>query len=197
MQQDFLLLEVRRPHARLRTARSPPPATEPQTSMGSATMDSLILRPTTMTFRPSPARPSAALLRESRPLKSLFGQAQQLVRLQHLLDSQLQPAARGHCHVASWREGCLLLIVTDGQWATRLRYQQRRLQRQLLTLEAFRGLSRLLFKVRPPMQANASSSRVNKLSPAAAESLRTAAEGIDDPRLRAALKRLARHGRPD
>jgi hypothetical protein len=41
--------------------------------------------------------------------------------LQRLLESQLQPAAREHCHVASWREGHLLLIVTDGHWATRLR----------------------------------------------------------------------------
>ncbi len=160
-------------------------------------MDVSTLRPTTMTFRPLPARPPAALLRESRPLRSLLSQAQQLAQLQRLLDSQLQPAARGHCHVASWREGCLLLVVTDGQWATRLRYQQRRLQRQLLTLEAFRGLSRILFKVQPPMQSGSSSKRMIKLSTAAAESIQTAAEGIGDPRLRAALERLARHVQPD
>lgn len=165
--------------------------------MGSATMGVRSLRPTTMTFRPLPAQAPAALLREAKPLKSLFSQAQQLAQLQRLLDSQLQPAARGHCHVASWREGCLLLIVTDSQWATRLRYQQRRLQRQLLTLEAFRGLTRILFKVQPPMQTGLSSSRTIKLSPAAAESIQTAAEGIDDPRLRAALERLARHAQPE
>lgn len=150
-----------------------------------------------MTFRPLPAKAPAALLREAKPLKSLFSHTQQLIQLQELLDSQLQPAARGHCYVASWREGCLLLIVTDSQWATRLRYQQRRLQRQLLALEAFRGLTKILFKVQPPIQAGPSYSRTTRLSPAAAESIQTAAEGIDDPKLRAALERLARHAQSD
>ncbi|PXC03669.1 DUF721 domain-containing protein, partial [Pseudomonas aeruginosa] len=47
----------------------------------------------------------------------LFAEAQRICRLQQLLESQLQPAARPYCHVASWRGGCLLLIVTDGHWA--------------------------------------------------------------------------------
>ncbi|SEP87622.1 Protein of unknown function [Azotobacter beijerinckii] len=149
-----------------------------------------------MTFRPLPARAPAALLREAKPLKSLFSQAQQLAQLQSLLESQLQPAAREHCHVASWREGCLLLIITDGQWATRLRYQQRRLQRQLQALDAFTGLTRILFKVQPPMPTGGLPSRTATLSPAAADSIQTAALGIDDPKLREALERLARHTQP-
>ena len=103
-----------------------------------------------MTFRPLPARAPAALLREAKPLKALFNQAQRIDRLQHLLESQLQPAAREHCHVASWREGCLLLIITDGHWATRLRYQQKRLLKQLQALEEFATLTKILFKVQPP-----------------------------------------------
>ncbi|OYW88122.1 MAG: RNA-binding protein, partial [Pseudomonadales bacterium 32-61-5] len=84
-----------------------------------------------MSLRPPPARAPAALLREAKPLKALFSEARRLDRLQHLVEQQLQPAAREHCHVASWREGTLLLIVTDGHCATRLHYQERRLQRQL------------------------------------------------------------------
>ncbi|OYT94261.1 MAG: RNA-binding protein, partial [Pseudomonas sp. PGPPP3] len=61
-----------------------------------------------MAFRPLSARAPSALLREAKPLKALFSAAQRLDRLQHLLESQLQPAAREHCHLASWREGCLL-----------------------------------------------------------------------------------------
>ena len=80
-----------------------------------------------MAFRPHPARAPSVLLREAKPLKAIFGHAKRLAHLQRLLESQLQPAAREHCHVASWREGSLLLIVTDGHWATRLRYQQKRL----------------------------------------------------------------------
>ena len=148
-----------------------------------------------MTFRPLPARASAALIREAKPLKALFGEAQRLARLQQLVESQLQPAAREHCHVAAWREQCLLLIVTDGHWATRLRYQQKRLQRQLQAFEEFATLTKILFKVQPPTTQRTPQSAVRQLSSSAAESLHETAEGIRDPRLKAALERLAGHGK--
>ncbi len=144
----------------------------------------------TMAFRPLPAQAMTKLLREAKPLQSLFNQAQHLAQLQQLLDSQLQPAARPHCHVASLRQGSLLLVVTDGHWATRLRYQQRRLLRQLQTFEAFAGLERILFKVQPSVERQAPV-RTVQLSASAAETLHEAAQGIADPRLRAALERLA------
>ena len=146
-----------------------------------------------MAFRPLSARAPSALLREAKPLKALFSAAQRLDRLQHLLESQLQPAAREHCHLASWREGCLLLIVTDGHWATRLRYQQRRLERQLQLLEEFAGLQRILFKVQPSYTPKPAAKHSMVLSSAAAESLQTTADSISDPKLRAALERLASH----
>jgi hypothetical protein len=144
-----------------------------------------------MTFRPLPARAPAALLREAKPLKALFGEAQRLSHLQRLVEDQLQPAAREHCRVASWRDGCLLLIVTDGHWATRLRYQQRRLLRQLQTCETFAGLTKILFKVQPAYTPNAAAGPTLQLSPAAARSIEETAAAIDDPKLRAALERLA------
>ena len=148
-----------------------------------------------MSFRPLPAKAPAALLREAKPLKALFNQAQRLDRLQHLLEGQLQPAAREHCKVASWREGCLLLVVTDGHWATRLRYQQRRLHRQLQGLEEFANLTKILFKVQPHAAERCETVRPYELSNSAADSIQSAAEGISDPRLRDALERLAGHRR--
>jgi hypothetical protein len=136
------------------------------------------------------------LLRETKTLKSLFGEAQRLAQLQQLLESQLQPAARPHCRVASWRDGCLLLIVTDGQWATHLRYQQKRLLRQLQQLREFAALTKIHFKVQPPASARQASARQPTLSEDAAQTLRSAASGIDDPQLRAALERLASHTTP-
>ena len=150
-----------------------------------------------MTFRPLPAQAPAKLLREAKPLKALFGQAQRLTHLQRLVDSQMQPAAREHCHVASWRDGCLLLIVTDGHWATRLRYQQRRLQRQLQALEEFATLTKIMFKVQPQGGQNRGTGRTLHLSNSAAQSIQATAEGISDPRLRAALERLASHTQKD
>jgi hypothetical protein len=149
-----------------------------------------------MTFRPLPAKATAALMREVKPLKALFSQAQRLDQLQHLVENQLQPAAREHCHVASWREGCLLLIVTDGHWATRLRYQQRRLLKQLQALEEFATLTKILFKVQPPAAERRPPGHAISLSSSAAENIQATADGISDPKLRAALERLAKHGKP-
>lgn len=146
-----------------------------------------------MTFRPLPARGLAALIREEKPLTGLFAQARRLTQLQTLLESQLQPAARAHCHVASWRAGCLLLIITDGHWATRLRYQQRRLQRQLLAFEAFAGLERIQFKVQPTAVTTRAPGRQLTISAEAADGIRANAEHITDGKLRAALERLASH----
>src|SRR5450830_1817285 len=61
------------------------------------------LRCLTMAFRPLTARAPSVLLREAKPLKAIFSHAQRLGHLQRLVESQLQPAAREHCHVASWR----------------------------------------------------------------------------------------------
>ena len=149
-----------------------------------------------MAFRPLTARPPAVLLREAKPLKAILGHAQRLAHLQRLLDSQLQPAAREHCHVASWREGSLLLIVTDGHWATRLRYQQKRLQRQLQAFDEFAHLTRILFKVQPPTVQRGATGHNLDLSNNAAQTIQATADGISDPNLRAALERLASHARP-
>lgn len=149
-----------------------------------------------MSFRPLPARSPVALLKEEKPLRALFDQAQRIDHLQRVLEGQLQPAAREHCRVASWRDGCLLLIISDGHWATRLRYQQRRLQRQLQALEEFANLTKIIFKVQPSKSAGRNPSQGAALSAYAAESLQSTAEGISDPRLRAALERLASRARP-
>lgn len=149
-----------------------------------------------MSFRPLPARAPAALLRQTKTLNSLFSEAQRLAHLQQLLESQLQPAARPFCRVASWRDGCLLLIVNDAQWATHLRYQQKRLLRQLLQFREFANLTKILFKIQPVTAERRASGRNPCLSASAADTLRAAASGISDPQLRAALERLASHTRP-
>ncbi|NVL28345.1 DUF721 domain-containing protein, partial [Pseudomonas syringae pv. actinidiae] len=125
-----------------------------------------------MAFRPLNARPPAVLLREAKPLKAIFRHAERLSHLQRLLESQLQPAAREHCHVASWREGTLLLIVTDGHWATRLRYQQKRLHRQLIAFDEFINLTRIAFKVQPPDAPRGAATHTIDLSTVAAETFR-------------------------
>jgi hypothetical protein len=149
-----------------------------------------------MVFRPISAIAPATLLRQAKPLKPLLRQAERLERLQRLVDAQLQPAAREHCKVATWQDGCLLLIITDGHWATRLRYQQRRLLRQLQLSQELSTLQKILFKVKPNPVMSQQPGTKRILSNVAAESLLSTAEGISDPSLRAALERLASRAQP-
>lgn len=151
----------------------------------------------TMSSKPPSAKTPSALLREHRPLQALLGAAQRLGKLQALVETQLEPAAREHCLVASWQDGCLLLLTSNGHWATRLHYQQRRLQRALQQLPEFAELQKIQIKVRPPNTPVAYQSNSVELSAVAAESLQTAAEGISDPKLRAALERLARNAKQE
>ncbi len=147
-----------------------------------------------MSFRPPMARTAAVLLREAQPLSDLLNAAQRLTQLQQTLERQLQPAARPHCQVAAWRDGHLLLIVTDAGWATRLRFQERRLLRYLQLTPEFAGLQRILFKIQLGV-VTPQNLPAPQLSLAAAGSLRETAREISDPQLRVALERLASRAR--
>ncbi|PRB84423.1 DUF721 domain-containing protein [Pseudomonas sp. MYb185] len=148
-----------------------------------------------MSFHPLDARRPGDLLRTHSTLKGLFNQARAVERLQILLDSVLEPAAREHCRAASYRDGLLRLLVSDSQWATRIRYQQKRLIRQLQAYTEFATLTKIHCKVQPPLVKKAPPVRKMKRSNVAAESLTETAEQIRDPNLRSALERLAKHHR--
>ncbi|TWH77257.1 hypothetical protein LX59_00162 [Azomonas agilis] len=130
-------------------------------------------------------------------LQALFAQVQYLSHLQQHLDLLLEPAARDQCRVANFREGCLFLIIKDAAWATRLRYRQQKLIQSLGELREFAGLHQIVFKVSPDQQAIQPIQRsLPSLSSKAAVDLLETAAAIQDPQLRAALERLARHAKP-
>lgn len=76
-------------------------------------------------------------------------------------------------------------------WATRLRYQQPRLLRFLQKAPEFAGLMRLQFKMQPNPGTATRPRPVRQVSQVGADSLREVAAGIRDPKLKAALERLA------
>ena len=146
-----------------------------------------------MSLRPLPARNSASLLRASSVLGRLSRVAGRLSRLQELLEQHLQPAARPWCRVAALENDCLLLIVSNAQWATHLRYQQQRLLRQLRTSGEFGNLAKILLKVQPTIGEQSPTKARPVISEQAAETLLATAAAIRSPSLRAALERLAQH----
>ncbi|MEH6798365.1 MAG: DUF721 domain-containing protein [Halopseudomonas sabulinigri] len=146
-----------------------------------------------MAFYPLDARRPNDLLRTNITLKRLYAQAKAVERLQSLVETQLEPAAREHCKVASLADGVLRFVVSSSHWATRLRYQQKRLVRQLQAYKEFATLTKIHCKVQPPLVKKAPPVRTIRRSQVAAEHLQETAELVTDATLRAALQKLARH----
>lgn len=151
-----------------------------------------------MAFHPLDARRPTDLIRTSSTLRALLEKSRQLERLQALFQSRLEPAAREHCRVASFETGVLRLVVTSSQWATRMRYQQKRLIRDLQTFNEFATLTKIHCKVQPPLVKKSPPVRTIRRSKVASSTLQETAEHVCDPALKAALNRLARHhGEPE
>lgn len=148
-----------------------------------------------MSYRPIKAQKTDTVLHNNASLQRLVARAQIIDRLQVLLNQYLQPAVRPYCRLATYQDGTLTLIVSDGHWATRLRYQQKRLLQQLQSVPEFNQLSRIQFKVRPPSQPNTPPPRSIELSEQAGQMIQASAEATRDPALRKALERLAQHAK--
>lgn len=149
--------------------------------------------------RPQPSTPytSTQSVLQTGPLRALFAQVQYLSSLQQHLDRLLEPAARDQCRVGNFRDGCLFLIIRDAAWATRLRYRQHKLLQSLQGLREFSDLQRIVFKVSPDKETSPHEQQTPPtLSSQAAVDLLETAAAIQDPQLRAALERLARHAKP-
>ena len=146
-----------------------------------------------MSYRPTQAQKTTNLLKQDIALQRLVSRAQSIERLQVLLNQYLQPAAREHCHVATVQDTTLTLIVTNGHWATRLRYQQKRLLEQLQQTPEFNQVLRIQFKVRPPMHPEKAPARNIDFSEQTGQVIHASAQAISDPALREALERLALH----
>jgi hypothetical protein len=146
-----------------------------------------------MAFYPLDARRPTDLLRTHSTLKGLFEKTRHIERLQALVDTQLEAAAREHCRVASFEGGVLRMVVTGSHWATRLRYQQKRLVRQLQAYDQFATLTKIHCKVQPPLVKKSPPVHTVRRSKVASEFLQDTADQVSDPALKAALSKLARH----
>jgi len=143
--------------------------------------------------RVSSPKPLAELMQQKQPLSALLARADALLHLEQLLHRELPAALRPLCHVAAFRDGHLRLVVEGSQWATHLRYQERRLCRALQALPEFLGLARIVLKVKPQLAADTPRVPCPPPPESAAESLRACAQDCSDAALRRTLERLACH----
>lgn len=146
-----------------------------------------------MTDPPGRTRPqplSRWLRRPEGRLGRLAAETGRLRDWQRALQRALPAEAAGHWQLASLDHRALVLQVDGGEWASRLRYQRGHLLECAASLLGQRP-GRLQLRVQPPA-ARRSRPAGRHLPVEAAASLEAAARATEDPRLREALRRLAR-----
>lgn len=143
----------------------------------------------------SAGRPVRELLHAKAPLLGpLVAHSRRIVHIEYLIHRQLEPDLAHHCRVANLRRGVLVIQVDSPAWATRLRYRLPALQAVLAALPELQPLETIRLKVAPQGVPAAPVRPTPAVLPdAAAVALGQTAAGIDDPDLKAALLRLARH----
>lgn len=120
-------------------------------------------------------------------------QAELLQGVLSALKSALPEDCQSHLQVGGIRDNQLVVLTDSAVWQTRLRmYSQGMLEsvRQHTELR----LSRLIIKVSPPRRTPPQVDHPRRLlSQKSADIIERTAQGIDDPGLRKALEKLAKH----
>ena len=110
--------------------------------------------------------------------------------LQRILPSELA----SHCRTMSISETTLTIEANSSAWAMRLRYLVPELKQQLRTFPTTASIQFIQCRVRPAKKATAAPKRAPMaLSRSSCEVIRSSAESISSPELKAALLRLATH----
>lgn len=115
-------------------------------------------------------------------------------RLRQAWRAQVAEPLASHARPVRFASGTLFVHVDTPAWASRLRHQQPALVAALKGVPLFRGLVDLRLRVVPPegpAAATVEKARPSRLSARAAKTVAEAARTIANPRLRAALERLA------
>jgi len=144
--------------------------------------------------RPTGPRPIAALL-DSAALGDVVGEARSGDRVLAALRRALPADLAAHLSAAHLRDATLIVVADGPAWATRLRFLEPELK-AALDARTRRVVRRVAVQVGPPTatlrSAPATPPPSRPLSAAAREALEAGAAKVADPKLAAALRRLAR-----
>jgi len=89
------------------------------------------------------------IIKNCVPLQTTLSHVEKITKLQNIIKEMLEPPLREHCHVMSYRNGCLALAVDSSTWAHGLRYECPRLLQQGRQKEQLRGLANIKIQVQP------------------------------------------------
>lgn len=136
-----------------------------------------------------------SLLEGNYELQKVVSKVHHLEELNTLLASKLDPSFVNHCRVANLRDGILILATTSPAWNHKLRFSSLDLLSQLRAEPRWSGLKSIEIRVDylPNMESASPQvvSRRAPLSKANAKLFEQLGENVSNPKLAAALKRLA------
>jgi hypothetical protein len=126
-------------------------------------------------------------------LPNLREKVTQLIHLNQLLHTQLEPSLAPHCCVANFKDNCLIVEVESSAWSLRLRYSIPDLLTQLRKFSEFKRLQTIEWYIRSVTEDSREKVIVHR-PPLTAENLeliRETAEGVTSDKLKRALNKFA------
>jgi len=135
-------------------------------------------------------------LQQNARISGYLAAIEQHLQLLREIRAALPPPLDEHCLHATLDAGVLALVTDSPVWSSRLRFFSPELKRHLIPHHG--AIVACHIRVQP--QADSTSIATlgktpsNRLSPKTAQHLMDAAASIDDPRIAAALRRLAQNG---
>ena len=129
-------------------------------------------------------------------LNTLIERAQHLRKLttilQNILHDGANPELAEHVNLANFRDDTAVITTDTPAWLTQLRYQAPVILKQLKQHPGLHELRKIQFKIQPPSPSPIlKPARRATLSAYSADVLKSAANGIEDDELSAALRRLS------
>lgn len=134
-----------------------------------------------------------------RDLQFILSKVNQLQKLNQKIASYLNPALAKHCYVAQIREKKLILIVSNGSYATQLRFETADLLVKFKQDETLKHIQELECKVNPGFIQSMQEAPQNVckqmpfISKETANIMNEMADTISDPELKAIMKKIAKH----
>ena len=128
------------------------------------------------------------------PLAHLMGRADELLKIEQVILDYLPEDVRPHCRLGTVRGTTLILQTESSVWATRIRFQEPMLLKQLNQDRRFAQLKKIQTQVRPTAKRVKPPQAAKPLSADSAAHVEAMAEGLGDDELGLALRRLAERG---
>jgi hypothetical protein len=135
-------------------------------------------------------RTPAKTIGECQPVAALAARARALDALDRKLRQPLPDMLRRQCCLADVQAGRLVFLASSSVWAAKLRFHQSAIMAEARVTSGLK-IEKFVVKVArlPPVPPE--QTRRKPLSKSAAEHLKTAAQSLADPELRAVYLRLA------